>query len=589
MRLQHGLALLALATTCHASDSSPVWSARYQVVFGKTAQGVPIADVNATLQCAQPTEACPESVDVEMADDGLPKGYGSFVREFVTTPADAAQLLFAARAHYRLRVQPGGSVRFRYRVVMTHDPTDWGPGPDEAPYRFEGGAFWTGRALFITAARSRAEIAFEAPAEDRIAVAFEPVRGRVGSYTVPDETRLRDAFLVVGAFRESRLKVGKAVVTLVLGGRLGESMPVVEQAVRRFLDASKEVFRGAPPRRILVVGNLGASRGSLYGGVFGNDVSFLADEPLGTANADRWRPFLCHELFHLWNGSAIDFADGQQYWFSEGVTEYYAHLLPVRLGEVAAERFLQTISAKAASYLAAAGAVSLRTAGDEKFLNNALVYDGGALAALCLDLRVRWATSNRKSLDDVLRALYKTARGRRGKGLTYDDVVRSASSVAGLPMDEFFEPYVEGPEELPLVESLKLAGLRLHAEIAELPETEAILGDLLLCPSASVVPGGLLINVSESARIRPGDVLVAVAGSPIRDFEDLRRAFQDRRPTSQVAIALMRDGKRIDLDVVLGGKVGQSVSRSRQAEVHIEVLPDAEPLPLKIRASLLGG
>ena len=58
----------------------------------------------------------------------------------------------------------------------------------------------------------------------------------------------------------------KALVTLALGGKLGDSMPLVKEATRRFLEAAAEVFDGAPPGRSLVVGNLGAPRGSLHGG-----------------------------------------------------------------------------------------------------------------------------------------------------------------------------------------------------------------------------------------------------------------------------------------------------------------------------------
>ena len=248
-------------------------------------------------------------------------------------------------------------------------------------------------------------------------------------------------------------------------------------------------------------------------------MSILTYEPLDPTNAGRWRPLLCHEIFHLWNATAISSGEHQQYWFSEGATEYYAHLLPVRLGEVSGARFLETVSGKYAGYLEVAGAAGLLAAGDEKFLNHRLVYDGGALAALCL-VRICAATSNRKSLDDVMKALYKKTSGRKGVDLTIELVAETVSRVAGRPMAEFFKRFIMGHEELPLAESLDLAGIELQVEVTQLPDTRAVLGQLLLLPSVARIPGGLHVLVSESELIRAGGLIVEVSGARIETFDD---------------------------------------------------------------------
>jgi hypothetical protein len=264
-----GTVLLA-ATWAAAAAPKPLWKAHCEVTFGESERGVPRADVQVTLACLR-KGACPATVELTMAEDGFPKGYAAFVRGPVPFPA-------------RLPVPIGGAARLRYEVVLEHDATGWGPGPDEAPYRFDGGAFWTGRALFAAAVGSRNDVVLRAPEGRRVSTSLEPGI---------DEGRLRDSFLVVGTHQETRLRVGGARVTLALGGRLAGSMPAVEGAIRRFLEASGDIFGGAPPARILIVGNLGAPAGTLFGGGFGSDLSFL-------------------------------FPAGQQYWFTEGVTEDYA-------------------------------------------------------------------------------------------------------------------------------------------------------------------------------------------------------------------------------------------------------------------------
>lgn len=584
MIVRAGFALALLVAANATAAPPPDWQARYDVTFGENEQGTPRAAIAATLTWAHKGQAHPESVVVGMAEDEFPGGYGSYVREL--TPA--AEVISAPDGRLRLPVPADGVVRFRYRVVLEHDPKNWGPGPDEAPYRFDGGAFWTGRALFITADHSRAELTFSSPAASIVSVSFDPVPGRAGTYRASDESRLRESFLLVGRQRTTELKVGDAAVTLALGGQMAGSMPVVEQAVRAFLLASEAIFHGAPPARVLVAGNLGTRRGSLDGGVFGSDISFLADEPLTPSNEARWRPFLCHEIFHLWNGRVIDFPAGQQYWLTEGATEYEAHLLPVRLGASTTEAFLATMAGKAARYLEAAGSVGLLAAGDEKFLNNALVYDGGTLAAMVLDVTIRSRTSNRKSLDDLLRTLYDRARARKGKGLTADDVESAATKLAGDPIHDFFRRYIRGNEPLPLADALKLAGLELHVEVAELPETMAVVGDLLRCPSVTVVDEGLKILVSKSETIHTGDIIVGAEGGPIRTFDDLRRLFKDRPRGSHIAVKVIRDGARTELDVLLAGKADDPIEHSRHTTVTIDVAATASPEAAAVRQSLLG-
>jgi predicted metalloprotease with PDZ domain len=585
-------ALLCFTTSLRAADDARTdWLARYRVAFGATESGVPSAEVEATLTWTAKTKSCPKSVDLDMfEEDEFPKGYGSFVHDFLAArEPHAAETVSAPAGRYRLPVLANGSASFRYKVLMEHDASNWGPGPDEAPYRFDGGVFWTGRALFITAPRSQVEVSFSAPKGERISVSFEPLAGRADSYTVPGESRLRDSMVIVGSYREARLRVGQAIVTIALGGNLEDSMPLVEETVRRYLDASAAVFGGAPPRRILVVGNLADPHGSGGGGGgFGGDTSLLTLEPWKLSNGDDWRPFLCHELFHLWNGEAVTFGEQQQYWFSEGVTEYYSRLLPVRLGLVSAERFLETIGISWVSYLGAAGSTGLLSAGDEKFQNSALVYDGGALAAFILDLRIRAATSNHKSLDNVLKSLYKASQHQEGRGLTFDQIVRAVSAVAGRPMDHFFSRYIQGREELPLADSLTFAGIKLRTEITDLPDKGYVLWKLLLCPSVSVTPDGLLVHKSASEQIRSGDLIVGVSGSPLKTFDDLVWLFRDRRPASHVALTVIRDGKTIDLDVVLGGNPGDTVPQKPHTDVTLDMLPEADPMALQIRGSLLG-
>jgi regulator of sigma E protease len=67
----------------------------------------------------------------------------------------------------------------------------------------------------------------------------------------------------------------------------------------------------------------------------------------------------------------------------------------------------------------------------------------------------------------------------------------------------------------------------------------------LLTPHVSTVSPG---SPAERAGVKPGDVVLAVAGQPVYTPEELTQAIQ-KRPGEQFALTAERDGKRLDLTV----------------------------------------
>ena len=566
----------ARAASMPSPIDAPLWRASYEVRFGSSPAGVRQASIAARLAWIGDPAKRPAEVSLKMADDGFPGGYGAHVEGLPMPEAGTS-----------LPVDSSGKVDFRYIVSLTHDPRGWGPGPDEAPYAFDGGAFWTGRSLFITADRSSAELSLTAEPGSRISVSYPPVPGFAGHYRVGDEEQLQNSFLMVGNQSESRLTVGDAEIILALAGKMAGSMGVLEAEVRRFLDAAGALFRGAPPHRVLVAASVGAEKGSLHGGGFGDDLSVLADEPLGMGNADRWRPFLCHEIFHLWNGNTLHF-DSQAYWFTEGFTEYYAFQLPRRLGQISSEQFRSKVSDKATAYLEVAGGKGLLAAGDEKFLNQAIVYDGGFLAALSLDLRIRYVSDNRRSLDDLMRRLYRRALRGGGQTLTMNDITREASKTTAVDLGDFFRDHIAGDKVLPLEQAMGWTGIDFQAKKTQLPVLEDLLGTLLRCPSARRVGEGVELVRCEPGDLAPGDIMVEAAGSPITGFQSLRTALQGAAPGSEASIAVRRGGQRQVLKIHLGGDPGKPVPTSPHVEASLRDLPDPGKLPMKIRSAVFG-
>ncbi len=78
-----------------------------------------------------------------------------------------------------------------------------------------------------------------------------------------------------------------------------------------------------------------------------------------------------------------------------------------------------------------------------------------------LDLEIRRRTSNESSLDDVMRDLYADFYRVKGRGFTEAEFQEACEKRAGGSLDEFFERYVYGTDELPYEEFLAAAGLEL--------------------------------------------------------------------------------------------------------------------------------
>ena len=72
----------------------------------------------------------------------------------------------------------------------------------------------------------------------------------------------------------------------------------------------------------------------------------------------------------------------------------------------------------------------------------AVTYERGMVTALLLDVHIRNATGNRKSLDDVLAALY--ARYAHG-GYDHAQLIDTIAAVTGVDVSAFFARYIDSP------------------------------------------------------------------------------------------------------------------------------------------------
>ena len=156
--------------------------------------------------------------------------------------------------------------------------------------------------------------------------------------------------------------------------------------------------------------------------------SFNGDSLADEGGYRRWLSFICHEYFHHYNVKRIrPIALGpfdydtenltDMLWVSEGLTVYYEDLLLVRAGLQTSDQYLDKMASAINAFENAPGhhyqsatdssMTTWGTSGVGNDRNTTIsYYNNGAMLGAMLDLAIRNESGNRKSLDDVMRALY---------------------------------------------------------------------------------------------------------------------------------------------------------------------------------------
>lgn len=334
---------------------------------------------------------------------------------------------------------------------------------------------------------------------------------------------------------------------------------------------------------------------STFGGASGLEHSNSHVDIFSPAYLDSdFQPSLyAHEIFHAWNVKRLRPAELWPYrydapmptawlWVAEGITDYYADLALVRGGIIADTGFLALTAGKI-NEVDAVTAVALEDASLSTWVHpqdgtGYIYYPKGSLAGLMLDIQIRNASSNRRSLDDVMRELYTTTY-RRGRGFTREQWWSAVSRAAnGLDFAAFERRYVDGREPYPWRDILPLAGLVLDSLRA--PR----LGVTTVQDERGVLISGVdTAGAAGAAGVRAGDYLLAINDLSVED--------QSFGPRFRAMFAAAREGQPISLRVRRGTQTLSFTAAIRMAAsgVAISINPSASPKAARIREGILRG
>jgi predicted metalloprotease with PDZ domain len=305
------------------------------------------------------------------------------------------------------------------------------------------------------------------PDDWKITVAWQKISGEKNAFRAANAEELIWIGMLAGKHLERKTKVGNLEVVMSVGQDLRQSSAMFDRAVKTIVPAyiktygGEPVFQGSPVKKFVIIANI--DRNYVGGGaVFVRTISMmLKDVPQKTKEASTfsWNHIIVHELGHLWNGQSIR-EENQEFWFVEGATDYLAYLLEARVGLISKAELLKVFAKKFDEYKPIAGKTSLRKAGNNKGKNYDLIYSGGLITALALDIEIRKTTRNQKGLADLLQFMYRDL-ALKDKKYTIEDVKRIAGQISNRDFSSFFTDYVEGIKIIPFENYADSLGLNL--------------------------------------------------------------------------------------------------------------------------------
>jgi PDZ domain-containing secreted protein len=98
----------------------------------------------------------------------------------------------------------------------------------------------------------------------------------------------------------------------------------------------------------------------------------------------------------------------------------------------------------------------------------------------------------------------------------------------------------------------------------DLPGQDFLIHKMLKIQSLTQTNEGLIIRHSENAGYQDEDILIAMAGTPVKTFDDMCRVAKDWKPDDEVELTLLRGGKEIKMKVRLGGKDEEALPDQKQ-------------------------
>ncbi|PZR16613.1 MAG: peptidase M61 [Archangium gephyra] len=453
--------------------------------------------------------------------------------------------------------------------------------------------YFNGATLFFYSEKLRNRphhVTVDAPAGWKTTVALDHENG---AFVASDYDELVDSPFEVGTHTPITFTAAGVPHEVVMWGdpQLDEKKLVSD--LTRIIETEAALFGGLPMKRYVFF-IYGTDKGR--GGLEHKASTALLYPRNGFASARGWEDFLtlcAHEYFHLWNVKRVkpkalvpfDYAQEnytELLWFFEGGTSYYDNLITRRAGLMSAQRYLtrfgesltllHTTPGRKVLPLVESSLVSWikHYRPDENSPNTAISYYlKGEIVCALLDLHIRKATNDQKSLDDLLRVLW--AKYGNESGVPENGIEAAAEELGGQGLRDFFQHALRGTHELSY-DVFEHVGLEVKLRPRESASDKGgtpprgrgdrVSGWLGIVPRGAFIASVLEGSPAMAAGLYSDDEVIALDGLKC-DASSLGNRVEDRKPGETVKITVFRREKLLELPVTVAAKPADGVYLQR--------------------------
>ena len=296
----------------------------------------------------------------------------------------------------------------------------------------------------------------------------------------------------------------------------------------------------------------------------------------------EWLGLVSHEFFHTWNVRRLRPRELKQYdynneqyfhelWVAEGITSYYDELFVARSGLCKPKDYLEKLGKNIAAVQGAPGRLgqSLTESSFDAWIkyyrpdenaNNSRIsyYLKGALIGALLDVEIRSKSDGTKSLDDVMRLLWKS---HRETGYTNEDFSRIVEEVAGTSYTDWLVQNLETTQEMDFAKMLDWYGLewKTREPDKDAQADKPVFGNVYIGMDVLAQQGKAMVDKvtrdspASQAGFNAGDEFISFDGFRIT-AETWTERLNSYRPNDVCKCLVARRGKMVELSIKLGSE-----------------------------------
>lgn len=205
-------------------------------------------------------------------------------------------------------------------------------------------------------------------------------------------------------------------------------------------------------------------------------------------------------------------------------------------------------------------------------------YDKGPVVGVMLDFRIRYATGNKRSLDDLMRRLYYDYYKKKGRGFTEVELKQEIETVSGEKMDDFFE-YIYTLKPLDYTRYFAYAGLLVDQTPKKVPAYSGL--------TVSERRDTVLVNAVDwqspawNAGLRRQAKILSVNNQPVKTVAEYNTTIAGMKTGDEIRIHVITGNESIMVKFALGEKEERSYA--------VTLNPAADAAAIKVLNGWLTG